>query len=115
VGKTAIARQFTDKKWFDEPVKDFGIEYRGCFRFLNEKKDFIRFMVVDVPCAEVTRYYNSAYMHGIIGCILVFDLADRSTLDEAKDWQETLSYSNRHNRHFIQILLGHQKTNYCQR
>jgi hypothetical protein len=54
-------------------------------------------------------------MHGIIGSLIVFDLADRSTLEEAKDWQETLSYNNRHNKNFIQILLGHQKDNYCQR
>jgi len=115
VGKTSIARQFTDKKWFDEPCKDMGIEYRGCYRFLNEKKDFIKFFVVDVPCQDVVKYYNSAYMHGIIGSLIVFDLADRSTLEEAKDWQETLSYNNRHNKNFIQILLGHQKDNYCQR
>jgi len=83
VGKSAIARQFTEKKYLDVPPNDMGIEYRGCYRFLNEKKDFIKFFVIDTPCAEVVKYYNSAYMHGVMGCVIVFDLADRSTLEEA--------------------------------
>ena len=90
VGKTAIARQFTERKWFDEPCTDKGIEFRPCYRFLNDKKDFIKFYLVDCPCADVVKYYNSGYMHGIIGCVIVFDLADRTSIEEALDWQETL-------------------------
>jgi GTPase SAR1 family protein len=86
VGKTSIAKHFTERKWFDEPCKDTGIEFRPCYRFLNDKKDFIKFYLVDTPCADVVKYYNSGYMHGIIGCVIVFDLADRSTIEEALDW-----------------------------
>ena len=47
--------------------------------------------------------------------MIVFDLGDRSTLEEAKDWQETLQYSNKRNPHFIQFLVGHQKDKYYNR
>jgi GTPase SAR1 family protein len=110
VGKTSIAKHFTERKWFDEQ-KDHGIEYRPCYRFLNDKKDFIKFFLVDCPCADAVKYYNSGYMHGILGCVIVFDLADRSTLEEALDWQETLNYSNKRNKNFIQVLVGHKKDN----
>ena len=115
MGKTSIARRFTERKWFDEPCKDTGIEYRPCYRFLNDKKDFIKFFLVDCPCADVVKYYNSGYMHGICGGVVVFDLADRSTLEEALDWQETLNYTHKRNKNFILILLGHQKDKYCER
>lgn len=79
VGKSSISKLFTERKWQDEPHEE-GIEYRPCYRFFNDQRDFVKFLIVDVPCAEVVRQYNSGYMHGIIGAVIVFDLANRDTI-----------------------------------
>jgi GTPase SAR1 family protein len=109
VGKTSIVKQFTERKWVDEIEPDRGIEYRPCYRFYNERQDFVKFLMVDCPCYDVVRFYNSGYMRGIIGSVIVFNLADRSTLNEAKNWYEQLKDTNQRNPKFIQVLLGHQK------
>lgn len=88
VGKTSISRHFTERQWLTTPCEDRGIEYRPCYRFYNEKKDFVKFLIVDVPCAEVVKYYNSGYLRGILGGVIMFDLSDRASLDEALDWDQ---------------------------
>jgi GTPase SAR1 family protein len=48
-------------------------------------------------------------MRGTIGSVIVFDLADRDTINEAMDWHYQLSDNNRINDKYIQVLVGHQK------
>ena len=54
-------------------------------------------------------------MRGTIGSVIVFDLADRDTINEAMDWHYQLSDNNRINDKYIQVLVGHQKDQYCSR
>ena len=48
----------------------------------------MKFLLVDVPCAEVVRFYNCGYMRGLLGGVIIFDLADKASLEEALDWDQ---------------------------
>jgi GTPase SAR1 family protein len=91
VGKTCIARRFTDQVWDHEKIHKEFVEHRTRYHFFDNMRSLVKIYTFDVPCLNRCMMLNTSYQKNVSGNIAIIDLCDRKkTLEEALYWQEML-------------------------
>lgn len=100
VGKTSLLLRFTDRTFTESYISTIGVDFK--IQTIHLDKKIIKLQLWDTAGQERFRTITSSYYKGAHGVIIVYDISDRSTFLNIKNWIneiEKYAYSN------IKILL----------
>ena len=120
VGKTALIQRLTDNK-FSETSATVGVQYQpyicplssnknnaNCFdQNSNEIEDTVQLQIWDTAGQERYKSISKAYFRNALGAVLVFDITNINTFENASMWLQELRESCNQNA-FI-LLVGNKK------
>jgi len=84
VGKTSLLLQFTDQIFSDRQVANIGVEFK--VRLIEIDGEMHKLEVWDTAGQERFRTITSSYYRGATGVIVVYDVSDRKTFENVKQW-----------------------------
>ncbi|KAJ9077677.1 hypothetical protein DSO57_1014486 [Entomophthora muscae] len=84
VGKTALIRQFSEKKFFPQSIATLGVDYSNRDVYINKKNVAVR--IWDTAGQERFRSLGAAFYRGSEGCALVFDVTSLKTFTCLRYW-----------------------------
>lgn len=115
VGKTALIQRLTDNK-FSETTATVGVQYQPYVCPLssnnsnsdqNSNEDTVQLQIWDTAGQEKYKSISKAYFRNALGAVLVFDITDMSSFENASTWLQELRESCNQNA-FI-LLVGNKK------
>lgn len=85
-GKSAILHQFIEGKFKSNqaPKHTIGVEFASRVLALSGRK--VKINVWDTAGQERFRSVTHSYYRGALGCLLVYDVANRGTFNSLKEW-----------------------------
>lgn len=124
VGKTALIQRLTDNK-FSETSATVGVQYQPYICPLSSNKnnnsgqnsndtdDAVQLQIWDTAGQEKYKSISKAYFRNAVGAVLVFDITDINTFENASMWLQELRESCNQNA-FI-LLVGNKKDRESER
>ncbi len=85
VGKSSILARFADGEFFSTLIGTTGIDFRHQIVEI-EPGTRAKLEIWDTAGQEKFRNINSKYYRGVMGIILLFDVADRSSFESVSSW-----------------------------
>ena len=105
VGKSSILLRFTDDSFEEHLASTIGVDFKVKTVSLGGKT--VKLTIWDTAGQERFRTLTSSYYRGCHGIILVFDVNERSSFDNLKQWLDELElYST--TAHSSKLLVGNK-------
>eukprot|EP00794_Sanderia_malayensis_P019456 gene19456-21379_t len=106
VGKTALIQSYTEKDRPFDPMllPTIGIDFRTEFTTIDGLR--IRTQIWDTAGQERFRTMNKMYFRGAKGTLLVYDVTNRSSFNQVRNWMQDLKQFDLDNEEVI--LLGNK-------
>ena len=105
VGKSSILLRFTDDAFEEHLASTIGVDFKVKTVQLGGKT--VKLTIWDTAGQERFRTLTSSYYRGCHGIILVFDVNERSSFDNLKQWLDELElYST--TAHSSKLLVGNK-------
>ena len=104
VGKTCMLSRYIDKVFDSNFLMTIGVDFKVKKLELNCKS--IKLQIWDTAGQERFRTINCAYYRGANGIILVYDVSNRKSFEDIRDWLEELD--NNCSKETVRILVGNK-------
>ena len=105
VGKSAVMLKFADGLFPEGYISTIGVDFK--IRTLEVDGKKIKLQIWDTAGQERFRTITSSYYRGAHGIIVMYDLNDRDTLEDVKEW---LGEIDRYANDQVQcLLIGNKK------
>jgi len=88
VGKTNILSRFIDGEFVLASKPTIGVEFAT--KYMEVEGNVIKLQIWDTAGQERYRAITSAYYRGAVGALLVYDISDRNTFQNAERWLKEL-------------------------
>ena len=76
--------RFADNIFYENFLPTVGVDFR--IRSIHEAGSIVKLQMWDTAGQQKFKNITSSYYKGSHGIILIFDLADKKTLDDIKSW-----------------------------
>lgn len=104
VGKSNIMSSFTDKRFLSDHTMTIGVEFAT--KVVSVENVKYKIQIWDTAGQETFKAITRSYYRGTIGCLLVYDIANRSTFDSLDMWLEELK--NFSHPKTVIVLIGNK-------
>lgn len=105
VGKTSLLLRFTQNEFSPDTRNTVGVDLK--VKMVNFRGNRLKLTIWDTAGQERFRTLTSAYYRGAHGIILVYDISDRKSFINVKEWLEEIDiYST--NEAAIKLLVGNK-------
>lgn len=84
VGKSSLLLRFSDNIFHETFLPTIGVDFK--IRTIEQAGSIIKLQMWDTAGQEKFRTITSAYYKGAQGIVLVFDVTDRKSFDDIKNW-----------------------------
>jgi small GTP-binding protein len=84
VGKTAILKRLVDNTFCPESQSTIGVEFDSLVLEIDEQQ--VKLQIWDTAGQERFRSIAKAYFRNAMGVLLLFDISERKSFDEANTW-----------------------------
>eukprot|EP01083_Nonionella_stella_P109907 321089_1 len=84
VGKSCLLLRFADDSFTDSYISTIGVDFR--FRTVNIDMKTVKLQIWDTAGQERFRTITSAYYRGAHGIIIVYDITDKESFDNIREW-----------------------------
>ena len=84
IGKTSLLLRYMDDRFSQSFVSTIGIDFKVKLLELDGQK--VRLQIWDTAGQERFRTITSSYYRGAHGIIIVYDITDRESFDNVKQW-----------------------------
>ena len=88
VGKSCLLLRFADDTYTESYISTIGVDFK--IRTIELDGKTIKLQIWDTAGQERFRTLTSSYYRGCHGIILVFDVNERSSFDNLKQWLDEL-------------------------
>ena len=92
VGKTSILRKYCKNEFLGSYVATIGIDFQLKYLNINDKK--IKIQIWDTAGEERYRVVTKNYFNTSDGFIIMYDIENRESFDNANNWIEQISKSS---------------------
>lgn len=104
VGKSSLLTQYTDHKFAYSYISTIGVDFK--IHHLKVDDKVIKLQIWDTAGQERFRTITSAYYKGAHGVMFVYDITDRETFENVKQWmREVDRYAD---PGIIRMLVGNK-------
>jgi Ras-related protein Rab-1A len=104
VGKSSLLMRFADDTFHESFLPTIGVDFK--IRTIMNEGSIVKLQMWDTAGQEKFKNITTAYYKGAQGVILVFDLTDRKSFEDAKNWfAEVDKYAN---PNVVKILVGNK-------
>mmetsp|Transcript_8028 Transcript_8028/g.14875 ORF Transcript_8028/g.14875 Transcript_8028/m.14875 type:complete len:209 (-) Transcript_8028:279-905(-) len=103
VGKTSILSRFVDNDFNDNFYSTIGVDFKARTMTVGDEK--VKIQVWDTAGQERFRTITSSYYRGAKGIMIVFNVADRLSFENANVW---LREANKFSNDSVKILVGNK-------
>jgi len=105
VGKTSLLLRFTQNEFSDDTRNTVGVDLK--VKMVNFRGKPLKLTIWDTAGQERFRTLTSAYYRGAHGIILVYDISDRKSFINVKEWLSEIDiYST--NEDAVKLLVGNK-------
>ena len=84
MGKSCLLQKFTDEKFAPQHITTIGIDFKIKYVQIDGKN--VKLLMWDTAGQERFRTITSSYYRGAHGIIIVYDITDRESFDNVKQW-----------------------------
>lgn len=104
VGKSSLLMRFADDTFHEAFLPTIGVDFK--IRTILNEGSLVKLQMWDTAGQEKFRNITTAYYKGSQGVLLVYDICDRKSFDDAKSWlNEIEKYAN---PNIVKILVGNK-------
>lgn len=104
VGKSSLLLRFTDDTFSENFISTIGVDFK--IRTVNHEGRVIKMQIWDTAGQERFRTITSSYYRGAHGVILVYDVTDQVSFNNARQWlTEIERYAC---GHVVKLLVGNK-------
>ena len=100
VGKSCLLLRFTDDSYTDSYISTIGVDFKIRSHTIDNKK--VKLQIWDTAGQERFRTITICYYRGAHGIIVVYDITDRESFDNIKQWLKEIDKYAHEN---VNILL----------
>jgi Ras-related protein Rab-1A len=100
VGKSCLLLRFTDDSYTDSYISTIGVDFKIRTHEIDGKK--VKLQIWDTAGQERFRTITTSYYRGAHGIIVVYDITDRDSFDNIKEWLKEIEKYAHEN---VNILL----------
>ncbi|KAJ3548003.1 hypothetical protein NMY22_g1433 [Coprinellus aureogranulatus] len=86
VGKSSLLIRLTDQRFLANPDPTLGVEFGSKLITLPEEEKVVKLQCWDTAGTESFRAITRSYYRGAAGCLLVYDVTNRKSFLNAKNW-----------------------------
>lgn len=105
VGKSSLLLRFTDDTFDPEQSATIGVDFK--VKTITVDGNKAKLAIWDTAGQERFRTLTPSYYRGAQGCILVYDVSNRSTFSKLENWLNELeTFSTKHE--IIKMLVGNK-------
>jgi len=104
VGKSEILEKYIDNNFRGEREATVGVEFRT--KTIQKDKDIIKLNIWDTAGKERYRSITSAYYKGAKGCLVVYDITNKSSFDNVDEFINI--FKKEINNSYSIILIGNK-------
>ncbi|KDQ61299.1 hypothetical protein JAAARDRAFT_205023 [Jaapia argillacea MUCL 33604] len=106
VGKSSLLIRLTDQRFITNPDPTLGVEFGSKLINIEEQNKVVKLQCWDTAGTESFRSITRSYYRGAAGCLLVYDVTNRTTFTNARTW---LADVREHaDPHLTCILVGNK-------
>lgn len=106
VGKTTMLYKYYTGEFNDERDSTVGVNFVSKFIEETRYEDFIKLQIWDTAGQERFRSIIRSYYHSVCGCIIAYDITNKTTFDNCIFWiEEVRKYNNN-----VKIVIVGTKT-----
>mmetsp|Transcript_80940 Transcript_80940/g.164853 ORF Transcript_80940/g.164853 Transcript_80940/m.164853 type:complete len:205 (+) Transcript_80940:107-721(+) len=84
VGKSCLLLRFADEKYTESYISTIGVDFK--IRTIDLDGKSIKLQIWDTAGQERFRTITSSYYRGAHGIIIVYDITDKASFDNVKEW-----------------------------
>jgi Ras-related protein Rab-18 len=84
VGKSSLLVSFTENKFTDDMTTTIGVDFK--VKYVNVRGKRVKLVIWDTAGQERFRTLTSSYYRGAQGIILIYDITNRESFDNLKNW-----------------------------
>lgn len=86
VGKSSLLIRLTDQRFLANPDPTLGVEFGSKLITLPEEEKVVKLQCWDTAGTESFRAITRSYYRGAAGCLLVYDVTNRKSFMNARNW-----------------------------
>ncbi|XP_065838412.1 ras-related protein Rab-39A-like [Oscarella lobularis] len=105
VGKSSLLRSFTENRFLENCEPTVGVDFYA--RVVNVDDACIKLQLWDTAGQERFRAITRSYYRNAAGGLLVYDVTNRKSFEEVKDWLDEATRCAEPNR-IVFVLVGHK-------
>ncbi|TFK46692.1 ras-domain-containing protein [Heliocybe sulcata] len=106
VGKSSLLVRLTDQRFLANPDPTLGVEFGSKLVTIPEENKIVKLQCWDTAGTESFRSITRSYYRGAAGCLLVYDVTNRTTFENCRTW---LADVREHaDPHLTCILVGNK-------
>eukprot|EP00118_Oscarella_pearsei_P026078 m.309356 g.309356 ORF g.309356 m.309356 type:complete len:220 (+) comp46152_c0_seq1:73-732(+) len=105
VGKSSLLRSFTEGKFLENCEPTVGVDFYA--RIVNVDGSCIKLQLWDTAGQERFRAITRSYYRNAAGGLLVYDVTNRRSFEEVKDWLDEAKRCAEPNK-IVFVLVGHK-------
>ncbi|EPQ57823.1 ras-domain-containing protein [Gloeophyllum trabeum ATCC 11539] len=106
VGKSSLLVRLTDQRFLANPDPTLGVEFGSKLITIPEENKIVKLQCWDTAGTESFRSITRSYYRGAAGCLLVYDVTNRTTFENCRTW---LADVREHaDPHLTCILVGNK-------
>jgi len=106
VGKSSLLVRLTDQRFLANPDPTLGVEFGSKLITIPEENKVVKLQCWDTAGTESFRSITRSYYRGAAGCLLVYDVTNRTTFESCRTW---LADVREHaDPHLTCILVGNK-------
>ena len=106
VGKTNIFTKYLNDEFDPDSKATVGVEF-GTKNFKIEEK-IIKVQIWDTAGQERYRSITNAYYKGAKGCLLVYDITNKTSFENIEKWVDDIIDKSKDNKNLIIYLIGNK-------
>jgi Ras-related protein Rab-1A len=103
VGKSSIFSQYVDNNYYNLTVATMGLDFK--IKTIKIDNKYIKLQIWDTGGQERFKTITRSYYRGSHGIILVFDITNRNSFDNIRNWIYEI---NNHTENTCNILVGNK-------
>lgn len=103
VGKSSLIARFCDNVFHEKTISTIGVAFKRKKVYVNEKMS-IELHIWDFGGEEKYRTLFPSYCNGASGALLLYDITNKKSLDDVKNWVKIIDKNAIEN--VIKIMIG---------